>query len=75
MTDPRVANEKAPFDHPQLCIPNGHNTDGRDNMVEIPVVGSGGGGKLETFQEQLTGVSGAHNLNNPCKITGINPLP
>ena len=27
LTDPRVPRQKAPFDHPQLCIPNGHPGD------------------------------------------------
>lgn len=24
LTDPRVVNQSAPFDHPELCVPNGH---------------------------------------------------
>ena len=28
LTDDRVKMEKAPFDHPSLCMPNGHTTDG-----------------------------------------------
>ncbi|MDZ8105201.1 MAG: cytochrome c peroxidase [Nostoc sp. DedQUE12a] len=57
LTDRRVLLEKAPFDHPQLFIPNGHpgnqfsvtpsgNTNGTptatDLLVEIPPVGSNG---------------------------------
>ncbi len=48
-TDDRVRMEKAPFDHPQLIIPNGHgpsdaNNDGRadDLTREIPAVGAAG---------------------------------
>ena len=48
-TDPRVRWETAPFDHPQLFIPNGHQNadadgDGQwdDNLIEIPAVGAGG---------------------------------
>jgi cytochrome c peroxidase len=53
LTDDRVRFDMAPFDHPQLLVPNGHvgNTtvvtnDGAgravDVMVEIPETGSGG---------------------------------
>ncbi len=57
LTDERVLLEKAPFDHPQLFVPNGHpgnqfsvtssgNTNGtptaRDQLVEIPAVGRNG---------------------------------
>lgn len=49
LTDSRVRWETAPFDHPQLFIPNGHRTvdgdgDGRwdDDLTEIPAVGAGG---------------------------------
>ncbi|MCC5645084.1 cytochrome C peroxidase [Nostoc sp. CHAB 5824] len=57
LTDQRVLLEKAPFDHPQLFIPNGHpgnqrsvtssgNTNGTptatDQLVEIPAVGRNG---------------------------------
>ncbi len=53
LTDPRVAKHAAPFDHPQLYIPNGEvgdqntvNIEGfrnaMDDLLEIPAVGSGG---------------------------------
>jgi cytochrome c peroxidase len=57
LTDERVLLEKAPFDHPQLFVPNGHpgnqfsvtpsgNTNGAptatEQLVEIPAVGSNG---------------------------------
>jgi cytochrome c peroxidase len=57
LTDQRVLLEQAPFDHPQLFIPNGHpgnqfsvtasgNTNGTptatDQLVEIPAVGQNG---------------------------------
>jgi hypothetical protein len=50
-----VRHEQAPFDHPQLFIPNGHPNDqhsvipsasrpleAMDMFVEIPAVGAGG---------------------------------
>ncbi|MEH2448147.1 MAG: cytochrome c peroxidase [Nostoc sp.] len=54
LTDERVRYEKAPFDHPQLFVPNGHpgnstsvTNDGTgkatDSLLEIPAVGRYGG--------------------------------
>ena len=54
LTDQRVRFEKAPFDHPQLFVPNGHplnqvyvtpdvNQNAVDDMMEIPAVGRNGG--------------------------------
>lgn len=54
LTDERVRKQSAPFDHPQLFIPNGHPGDqnfvtndgsGRatDELIEIPGVGRNGG--------------------------------
>jgi cytochrome c peroxidase len=61
LTDPRVARRSAPFDHPQLFIPNGHRTIAgfpipdlggvADNTVEIPAVGRNGGAPLRRFLE------------------------
>ncbi|MEA3172702.1 MAG: hypothetical protein QOF42_113 [Gammaproteobacteria bacterium] len=44
LTDERVACEKAPFDHPQLFVPNGSldNQPAADSMLEIPAVGETG---------------------------------
>jgi cytochrome c peroxidase len=53
LTDERVRKHAAPFDHPQLFIPNGHpgdenlvGSDGTgkaiDNFREIPMTGAGG---------------------------------
>ena len=63
MTDPRVENRSAPFDHPELRIPNGHPNaagsttrvinrgDGNatDTMFTIPATGRTGGAKLRRF--------------------------
>jgi cytochrome c peroxidase len=63
LTDERVLYRRAPFDHPQLFVPNGHpggpestsdaNNDGLadDILVEIPEVGAGGGPPLPGFLE------------------------
>jgi cytochrome c peroxidase len=52
LTDERVRNEQAPFDHPSLIIPHGHNQPGwfydlgplysTDNIRVLPAVGQGG---------------------------------
>ncbi|MFQ5401591.1 MAG: Ig-like domain-containing protein, partial [Anaerolineae bacterium] len=49
LTDERVRLQQAPFDHPQLFIPNGHLPDGSDELLEIPAVGVAGGPPLEPF--------------------------
>ena len=67
LTDERVLHRRAPFDHPQLFVPNGHsgsssstvdaNGDGLadDVMIEIPAVGAEGGGPLPGFLEGVFG--------------------
>ena len=67
LTDERVLYRRAPFDHPQLFVPNGHpgdstltvdaNGDGLadDLMVEIPAVGAAGGPPLPGFLEGVFG--------------------
>jgi cytochrome c peroxidase len=53
LTDPRVRNESAPFDHPELFVPDGHPGDARstpidgsgraiDRWVYVPPVGAAG---------------------------------
>ncbi|HEY5913635.1 MAG TPA: cytochrome-c peroxidase [Verrucomicrobiae bacterium] len=43
-TDDRVSRQRAPFDHPQLLVPNGaiDASPGTDDLVEIQAVGAGG---------------------------------
>ena len=68
LTDERVRSRQAPFDHPQLFVPNGHPWDPRnpslvlvdpgtgnakDAPVEIPAVGRNGATPLTTFQQNL----------------------
>jgi hypothetical protein len=42
LTDDRVRMQQAPFDHPQLFVPNGDNPIGTDNTIEVPAVGAAG---------------------------------
>jgi cytochrome c peroxidase len=49
LTDERVRLQKAPFDHPQLLVPNGDTTPGTDNTIDIPAVGAAGGPAIGRF--------------------------
>jgi cytochrome c peroxidase len=60
LTDDRVRYDKAPFDHPQLFVPNGHPGDNNsvtnngygnatDSLLEIQAVGNGGGAGTPSF--------------------------
>ncbi len=66
LTDERVRFERAPFDHPQLFVADGHPGDhlsileqsasaqAADSLLEIPAVGSGGNAvPLDTFYDRL----------------------
>lgn len=67
LTDERVVYQRAPFEHPQLFVSNGHpgnstctydaNNDGLadDLMIEIPAVGAAGGAPLPGFLEGIFG--------------------
>jgi cytochrome c peroxidase len=49
LTDERVRWQRAPFDHPQLIVPNGDLTPGVDNLMILPAVGAAGGAPLQRF--------------------------
>ena len=69
LSDDRVRFEQAPFDHPQLCVPNGEQFaapgvlmpsgdktflhEAADRLVEIPEVGASGGLQLQSFAELI----------------------
>jgi hypothetical protein len=69
LTDERVRSRRAPFDHPQLFVPNGHPWDpaypmgvvlqdrvtgnAQDTFAEILAAGRNGGAPLRTFRENL----------------------
>jgi hypothetical protein len=65
LTDPRVKFERAPFDDPELFVPNGHpgNQNGvtedknlgqaTDELVRIPAVGKDGGPAIQSFTQKL----------------------
>ncbi len=63
LTDQRVVNRQAPFDHPQIFLPDGHPGDethvktgsagnAADRIIDIPAVGRDGGNPLKRFLEE-----------------------
>jgi cytochrome c peroxidase len=72
LTDDRVRFERAPFDHPSLCVPAGYNGSAAAQIFAlVPQVGRNGNAvPLQTFSEQLAGVgrdgSRAHALERSC---------
>jgi cytochrome c peroxidase len=80
LTDDRVRYERAPFDHPELCVPSGHVEQmadpdfpgsALDNWVLVPAVGAGGNSvPLQTFEELLLQIgndgSRAHTMTQAC---------
>jgi cytochrome c peroxidase len=58
LTDERVRNQSAPFDHPSLTVPNGMvMIDGvfTEQTITIPATGASGGAPMPKFCEGLTG--------------------
>jgi cytochrome c peroxidase len=62
LTDPRVVNQQAPFDHPQILVPNGHTGNqsqvvadsqgtAQDQLLNVPAVGRNGGPLPKGFLE------------------------
>ena len=86
LTDDRVRFERAPFDHPELCVSAGHvmapsgsatyPRESSERWVEIAVSGAAGlRAPLQSFDELLAGRgsdgSRSHTLDKACSI----PLP
>jgi cytochrome c peroxidase len=60
LTDERVRNQSAPFDHPSLTVPNGAVvTNGvlTEQTITLPATGAGGGAPMAKFCESLAGAS------------------
>jgi cytochrome c peroxidase len=83
LSDDRVRFERAPFDHPELCVAAANTAtpaDGgrfplsaADRWAGIPAVGSGGNtAPLQTFEELLLGIgtdgTRTHTLTDSCGI-------
>jgi hypothetical protein len=75
LTDPRTVAQSAPFDHPQLLTPNGHQQaangypvqqdpehpgQATTQLMEVPATGANGGKPLPTFLQNLLGVKNAN---------------
>ena len=60
LTDERVRNQSAPFDHPSLIVPNGgvvSNGVLTEQTITIPATGAAGGAPLARFCDSLDGAS------------------
>ena len=60
LTDERVRNQSAPFDHPSLTIPDGGTVANgvlTEQTITIPATGAGGGAPMAKFCESLSGGS------------------
>ncbi len=87
LTDERVRYNRAPFDHPQLFVANGHPGDensvlndgvkANDDFLELPAVGASGRSTpiMTAFLNQNTWNLNPDNNNPVCQITGINAGP
>jgi len=82
LTDERVRYERAPFDHPQLFITNGHPGDqnavtddgsgqATTTLLELPAVGRNG---LSTPQPNFLGVSSQLSPTTITRPSSANPL-
>lgn len=75
LTDERVRYERAPFDHPELCVPMGQE-GAVENWVGLRAVGSAGNAApLQTFEELLRGVGGDGSRANAMTEACTAPLP
>jgi cytochrome c peroxidase len=82
LSDDRVKFEREPFDHPELCVPVGHQPQSSgdryplsaaDRWAAIPAVGRNGNtAPLQTFEELLKEIgndgSRTHTLQDACTI-------
>jgi hypothetical protein len=72
LTDWDVMFERGKFDHPQLCVPNGHDASGQTTLIDVPAVGRTGNAQpLVTFETVLRNGTGAHDLKSGCTIGGL----
>jgi len=76
LTDWRLAYEEGKFDHPEICVPHGHDSStGITQLAGIPAVGKEGNAvPLSTFEDIVrangTPANGvAHNLGDACTMT------
>lgn len=74
LTDDRVRFQRAPFDHPEIVVPDGHVgfhcEVALDNDVLVHATGAGGGARLKSFEDILAIVP-----NGPPEMPKPNPTP
>jgi len=91
LSDDRVKYDRAPFDHPELCVPAGHLETGpgmltaggdpfprsaAERYVAVPAVGAGGHAvPLQTFEELLHGVGAGGSRSHAMNEDCTAPLP
>jgi cytochrome c peroxidase len=64
LTDRRVQCDQAPFDHPQLLVPNGHPVDQRTVVADPPFIGTKA---VDSFRLiPAVGSSGLPGILQPC---------
>ena len=77
LTDERVRLQKAPFDHPELVLVNGHSTTtmprATDNLVVLSATGAQGGKPLQTFEQVLDNGLDLFPISNPRPAAPIAP--
>jgi cytochrome c peroxidase len=86
LTDPRVQSQSAPFDHPELYVPEGAKADSSGNVVtnasgqaadcfrQVPATGAGGGAPLAPFPAPTTQCQDAPDLHNPPPVPHPAPV-
>ncbi|MFN9050433.1 MAG: hypothetical protein ACK5YC_20085, partial [Planctomyces sp.] len=79
LTDERVRLQKAPFDHPELALVNGHSTTtmprATDNLVVLSATGAQGGKPLQTFEQVLENGLDLFPISNPRPVAPAAPTP
>jgi len=78
LTDWRVAYKQGPFDHPELCLPNGHDpVSGKTKITALAAVGRSGSSKpIASFEEMLGGnptvlAARSNSMTDACTVPGV----
>jgi hypothetical protein len=75
LTDERVRWEMAPFDHPQLFLPNGHQADANGNLIGThPTLGAGYANEI-IMELPAVGAAGRSSLPAGPYPAGNSPVP
>jgi cytochrome c peroxidase len=78
LTDPRVAFERAPFDHPGICVANGHPGNDTRTQAGDPLPGDGPAARA-LFVVECHPASGANGLQNRIRpflnVNQFDPTP